>query len=41
MIESLRLGRVLILFFGASSDLGLVARLLADKRVGLEVLRDD
>ena len=41
MIEALGLGRVLILFPGASSDLGLVARLLEDKRVGLEVLRDN
>ena len=41
VIEALGLGRVLILFPGASSDLGLVARLLEDKRVGLEVLRDN
>ena len=41
VIEALGFGRVLILFPGASSDLGLVARMLADKRVGLEVPRDD
>ena len=41
VIEALGLGRVLILFLGASSDLRLVARLLEDKRAGLEVLRDN
>ena len=40
VVEALGLGRVLILFPGASADLGLVARLLTDKRVGLEVPRD-
>ena len=40
VIEALGLGRVLILFPGPSSDLGLVARLLEGKRVGLEVPRD-
>ena len=41
VIEALGFGRALILFPGASSDLGLMAQLLANKRVGLEVPRDD
>lgn len=41
VIEALGLGRVLILFSGASSDQGLIARLMHNRRVGLEILRDD
>ncbi|GKV13966.1 hypothetical protein SLEP1_g24916 [Rubroshorea leprosula] len=40
-IEALSLGLPLILFSGASSDLGLVARLLHGKRVGLEIERNE
>ncbi|XP_062010704.1 UDP-glycosyltransferase 91C1-like [Rosa rugosa] len=41
VIEALGFGRVLILFSGASSDQGLIARLMHNKRVGLEIPRDD
>ena len=41
MIEALGFGRVLILFPGTSSDLGLVARLLLDKQIGLEIPKDE
>lgn len=41
MIEALGLGRVLILFSGASSDQGLIARLMHNRRAGLEIPRDD
>ncbi|GLT98712.1 hypothetical protein SLE2022_162030 [Rubroshorea leprosula] len=40
-IEALGLGLPLILFSGASSDLGLVARLLHGKRVGMEIERNE
>ncbi|GLT98711.1 hypothetical protein SLE2022_162020 [Rubroshorea leprosula] len=40
-IEALGLGLPLILFSGASSDQGLVARLLHGKRVGMEIERDE
>ncbi|KAK2650803.1 hypothetical protein Ddye_018292 [Dipteronia dyeriana] len=41
VIEALGLGRVLILLSGASSDTGLVARLIHSKRVGLEIERNE
>ncbi|KAM5547326.1 UDP-glycosyltransferase 91C1-like [Rosa sericea] len=41
VIEALGFGRALILFSGASSDQGLIARLMHGKRVGLEIPRDD
>lgn len=41
VIEALGLGRVLILFSGASSDQGLIARLMHNRRAGLEIPRDD
>ncbi|KAK0572608.1 hypothetical protein LWI29_034184 [Acer saccharum] len=41
VIEALGLGRVLILLSGASSDTGLVARLMHSKRVGLEIERNE
>lgn len=41
VIEALGLGLPLILFSGASADLGLVARLLHEKRVGLEIVRNE
>lgn len=41
VIEALGLGRVLILFSGASSDQGLIARLMHSKQVGLEIPRND
>ncbi|XVE97953.1 hypothetical protein REPUB_Repub03eG0063300 [Reevesia pubescens] len=41
VIESLGLGVPLILFPGASSDLGIVARLMHGKKVGLEIERND
>ncbi|GLT79112.1 hypothetical protein SLA2020_506160 [Shorea laevis] len=40
-IEALGLGLPLILFSGAYSDLGLVARLLHGKRVGMEIERNE
>ncbi|KAK8513753.1 hypothetical protein V6N13_002473 [Hibiscus sabdariffa] len=41
VIESLGLGKPLILFPVGSSDLGLVARLMHGKKVGLEIERND
>ncbi|XVE65187.1 hypothetical protein DITRI_Ditri07aG0161000 [Diplodiscus trichospermus] len=41
VIEALQFGKPLILFPGASSDLGLVARLMHGKKVGLEIERND
>lgn len=41
VIEALGLGRPLVLFPGPFADLGLIARFLADKRVGLEVPRNE
>ncbi|PON84446.1 UDP-glucuronosyl/UDP-glucosyltransferase [Trema orientale] len=41
VIEGLGFGRALILFPGGSSDIGLVARLLHSKGIGLEIPRDD
>ncbi|XP_048431209.1 UDP-glycosyltransferase 91C1-like [Pyrus x bretschneideri] len=41
VVEALRFGRVLILFSGAYSDQPLNARLMQDKRVGLEIPRDE
>lgn len=41
VIEALGLGRVLILFSGASSDQGLIARLMHSKQVGLDIPRND
>ncbi|XVF35063.1 hypothetical protein REPUB_Repub18cG0112600 [Reevesia pubescens] len=41
VIESLGFGVPLILFPGGSSDLGLVARLMHGKKVGLEIERND
>ncbi|CAL9027628.1 unnamed protein product [Prunus brigantina] len=41
VIEALGFGRVLILFSGANSDQGLIARLLHGKQVGLEIPRDE
>ncbi|KAL5573138.1 hypothetical protein UlMin_022735 [Ulmus minor] len=41
VIEALGFGKALILLSGASSDLGLIARLLHGKGVGLEIPRDD
>ncbi|XWS72206.1 hypothetical protein CRYUN_Cryun02cG0020400 [Craigia yunnanensis] len=41
VIEALGFGQPLILFPGASSDLGLVARLMHGKKVGLEIERND
>ncbi|KAB2623667.1 UDP-glycosyltransferase 91C1-like [Pyrus ussuriensis x Pyrus communis] len=41
VVEALRFGRVLILFSGAYSDQPLIARLMQDKRVGLEIPRDE
>ncbi|KAH7572107.1 hypothetical protein JRO89_XS04G0202100 [Xanthoceras sorbifolium] len=41
VIEALGLGRVLILFSGANSDTGLVARLMHSKRVGVEIERNE
>ncbi|KAK6248724.1 hypothetical protein QUC31_020289 [Theobroma cacao] len=41
VIEALGYGLPLILFPGASSDLGLVARLMHSKKVGLEIERND
>ncbi|XP_024017256.1 UDP-glycosyltransferase 91C1-like [Morus notabilis] len=38
VIEVLGFGKPLVLFAGASSDLGLISRLLHGKRVGLEVI---
>ncbi|GLU10076.1 hypothetical protein SLE2022_269020 [Rubroshorea leprosula] len=40
-IEALSLGLPLILFSGASADMGLIARLLHEKRVGLEIERNE
>ncbi|XVE54040.1 hypothetical protein DITRI_Ditri03aG0050600 [Diplodiscus trichospermus] len=40
-IEVLGFGRALILFSGASSDQGLNARLMHDKKVGLEIERNE
>ncbi|XP_024017232.1 UDP-glycosyltransferase 91C1-like [Morus notabilis] len=41
VIEVLGFGKPLVLFAGASSDLGLISRLLHGKRVGLEVPRNE
>ncbi|KAM1155722.1 hypothetical protein ACFX13_027166 [Malus domestica] len=41
VVEALGFGRVLILFSGANSDQGLIARLMHEKRVGLEIPRDE
>ncbi|KAL5572433.1 hypothetical protein UlMin_022030 [Ulmus minor] len=41
VIEALGLGKRLILLSGANADLGLIARLLHGKGVGLEIPRDD
>ena len=41
VIEALGFGQVLILFPRASSDLGLVVRLISDKQFGLEIPRDE
>ncbi|XVF88797.1 hypothetical protein PTKIN_Ptkin19aG0080200 [Pterospermum kingtungense] len=41
VIESLGLGVALVLFPGESSDLGLVARLMHGKKLGLEIERND
>ncbi|KAM2420098.1 hypothetical protein EV1_026299 [Malus domestica] len=41
VVEALRFGLVLILFSGAYSDQPLNARLMHDKRVGLEIPRDE
>lgn len=41
VIEALGQGRALILFSGGSSDQGLVARLMDERRVGSEVPRND
>lgn len=41
VVEALGLGRPLILFSGASSDQGLIARLMQERGVGLEIPRDD
>ncbi|KAM1047169.1 hypothetical protein ACFX2C_026565 [Malus domestica] len=41
VVEALQFGRVLILFSGAYSDQPLNARLMHDKRVGLEIPRDE
>ncbi|KAF3439634.1 hypothetical protein FNV43_RR17912 [Rhamnella rubrinervis] len=41
VVESLGLGRPLILFAGGSSDMGLISRLMQERGVGLEVPRDE
>ncbi|KAM1047168.1 hypothetical protein ACFX1X_026826 [Malus domestica] len=41
VVEALGYGRALILFSGANSDQGLISRLMHDKRVGLEIPRDE
>ena len=41
VIEALGIGLPLILFPGGRSDLGLVARMLHGRKIGLEVPRDD
>ncbi|XP_062082951.1 UDP-glycosyltransferase 91C1-like [Humulus lupulus] len=41
VIEGLGFGRALVLFPGGSSDMGLVARLLHNTGIGLEIPRDD
>ncbi|XVE65183.1 hypothetical protein DITRI_Ditri07aG0160700 [Diplodiscus trichospermus] len=41
VIEALQFGKPLILFPAASADLGLVARLMHGKKVGLEIERND
>nr|XP_028953398.1 UDP-glycosyltransferase 91C1-like [Malus domestica] len=41
VVEALGYGRALILFSGANSDQGLIARLMHDKQVGLEIPRDE
>ncbi|TQD85141.1 hypothetical protein C1H46_029315 [Malus baccata] len=41
VVEALGFGRALILFSGANADQGLISRLMHEKRVGLEIPRDE
>ncbi|KAF3439633.1 hypothetical protein FNV43_RR17911 [Rhamnella rubrinervis] len=41
VVEALGLGRPLILFSGASADMGLIARLMQERGLGFEIPRDD
>ncbi|KAI4376520.1 hypothetical protein MLD38_014271 [Melastoma candidum] len=41
VVEALGLGRALVLFSGGSSDMGLVARQVHERRLGLEVPRNE